>query len=116
MFESVRAGFRAARLLDAEATVVLQPGDQPEVELATLDALVARSLKRPRQAVVPQVGGCGGHPVLIPPEVASVLIDAECPRGLGEYWLLHPELCDRMPVEDPAVLRDVDTPEDLFRR
>jgi molybdenum cofactor cytidylyltransferase len=114
MFESIRAGLRAVLAIDREATVVLQPGDQPEVERATLAALVARSLKRPRQVVLPQVGDRGGHPVLIPAWVASMLVEAECPQGLGAYWLLHPELCDRVAVDDPAAVRDVDTPKDLL--
>jgi molybdenum cofactor cytidylyltransferase len=113
MFESIRAGLRAAQVIDAAATVVLQPGDQPEVAAATLDALVARSLKRPHQAVVPQVGDRGGHPALIPPQIVSLLVSASCPQGLGEYWLRHPELCERMPVDDLTALRDVDTPDDL---
>jgi molybdenum cofactor cytidylyltransferase len=115
MFESIRAGLRAARALDATATVVLQPGDQPEVSASTLDALAARSLKRPRQAVIPQVGERGGHPALIPSGVTSLLIDAECPRGLGEFWLSHPELCVRVPIDDPTVVQDIDTPDDLIR-
>jgi CTP:molybdopterin cytidylyltransferase MocA len=41
MFESVRAGQQAARDIDADATVVLQPGDHPEVARSTLDALAA---------------------------------------------------------------------------
>jgi CTP:molybdopterin cytidylyltransferase MocA len=113
MFESIRAGLRTARSLDAAATVVLQPGDQPEVAVATLDALVARSLKRPRQAMIPQVGERGGHPVLIPPPIAAALIEAECPQGLGDYWLSHPELCVRVPVDDPSAVHDIDTPDDL---
>ena len=31
MFESIRAGLRAALRIDSNATVVLQPGDHPEV-------------------------------------------------------------------------------------
>jgi CTP:molybdopterin cytidylyltransferase MocA len=114
MFESIRAGLRSAWAIDQGATVVLQPGDQPEVAGSTLDALVARSLKRPRQAVIPQVGERGGHPVMIPAQVASILIKAECPYGLGEFWSSHPELCVRMPVDDPSAIRDVDTPKDLL--
>jgi CTP:molybdopterin cytidylyltransferase MocA len=113
MFESIRSGLCAARALDAGATAVLQPGDQPEVERATLEALVDWSRKRPGECVIPQVGGRGGHPVFIPPLVAAVLIDAECPQGLGEYWISHPDLCFRVHVDDGTVLRDIDTPEDL---
>lgn len=113
MFESIRAGLRAATSLDADATVVLQPGDQPEVARDTLAVLVDQSLNRPRQVIVPQWSGRGGHPVLIPNYIAKSLLDADCPQGLGEYWSTHPELCFRVPVDDPSVLRDVDTPQDL---
>jgi CTP:molybdopterin cytidylyltransferase MocA len=113
MFESIRAGLRAAQSLDPTATVVLHPGDQPEVAPSTLITLTDWSLQRPDQAVVPQVGARGGHPVFIPPQIASLLIDADCPHGLGEFWLTHPQLCVRVTVSDRAVLQDIDTPGDL---
>lgn len=116
MFESIRAGLRAAQASDPAATVVLQPGDQPEVARATLEELVAESLKRPGQAVIPQVGERGGHPALITPPVVAILIEAECPHGLGEFWLSHPELCVRVPINDPAAVHDIDTPDDLTGR
>jgi molybdenum cofactor cytidylyltransferase len=113
MFESIRVGLCAALAVDSTATVVLQPGDQPEVERSTLDALTDWALKRPAQAVIPQVGERGGHPVLIPWPIAAILIDTECPTGLGAYWSQHSELSVRVPVNDYAALVDVDTPEDL---
>lgn len=113
MFESIRVGIRAAQATDPNAHIVLQPGDHPEVSPATLDALTDRSLQRPVQAIIPEYGGRGGHPALIPPEIAALLLKADCPTGLGDFWLAHPELCHRVPVEDPNVLRDVDTPNDL---
>jgi CTP:molybdopterin cytidylyltransferase MocA len=65
------------------------------------------------QAIIPQLADRGGHPVLIPPNISQILIDAECPHGLGQFWLDHPELCYRVPVDDPTVVRDIDTPDDL---
>jgi molybdenum cofactor cytidylyltransferase len=114
MFESIRAGLRAAQSLDFSAMIVLQPGDIPEVAPSTLETLSDWSLQRPVQAVVPQVGDRGGHPALIPPQIASILINAECPKGLGDFWLAHPELCVRVPVDDSGVVRDVDIPADLY--
>jgi molybdenum cofactor cytidylyltransferase len=113
MFESIRTGLRVAQFIDASATVVLQPGDHPEVEASTLAALVDSSLKRPVQAVVPEYQGRGGHPVLIPARVVEILAAADCPTGLGDYWLAHPELCVRVPADDPMVIRDIDTDADL---
>lgn len=113
MFDSVRAGLIAAQQLDPIAWIVLHPADHPEVAPATLATLVNWSLKRPVQAVIPEYASSGGHPVLIPPNVARLILESECPAGLGQFWLDHPELCRRIPVDDPSILRDIDTPADL---
>jgi molybdenum cofactor cytidylyltransferase len=113
MFESIRVGLRAVRRLDQKAYVVLQPGDHPEVSAATLKLLKDWSLKRPVRAVIPEYGGRGGHPALIPPDLVAQLAQTECPDGLGQFWLDHPELCERVSVNDAGVVRDIDTPADL---
>ena len=115
MFESIREGLCAACSIDAGATVVLQPGDHPEAQAKTLALLADWSLKRPVQAVIPEYQGRGGHPVFIPSSVVAILIGADCPTGLGDFWLAHPELCARMPVSDATVVRDIDTSADLPR-
>jgi CTP:molybdopterin cytidylyltransferase MocA len=113
MFESIRTGLRAAQQIDATATVVLQPGDHPEVSAATLRELTDNSRTRQMQAIIPQLDDCGGHPVFIPPNISQILIDADCPHGLAQFWLDYPELCYRVSVDDPTVVRDIDTPADL---
>jgi molybdenum cofactor cytidylyltransferase len=113
MFESIRAGLRVALRIDAEAAIVLQPGDHPEVATSTLDVLTNCSLEFPAQTVIPEYAGRGGHPIIIPPNIAALLIEAECPEGLGQFWLDHPELCHRVPIDDPSVVHDIDTPADL---
>ena len=113
MFESIRAGLEAARSIDPNATIVLQPGDHPEVAAATLTTLTDASRQRPVQAIIPEHAGRGGHPVLIPGHIAVILLDTDCPTGLGDFWADHPELCVRLPVDDPFILRDIDTPFDL---
>jgi molybdenum cofactor cytidylyltransferase len=113
MFESIRAGLAAARGIDPGATVVLQPADQPEVAPATRDALLAYSFLRREKAIIPEHRGRGGHPALIPAKVAEILIEAECPAGLGQFWTEHPGLCHRLAVDDASILLDVDTPDDL---
>ena len=109
MFQSICAGLRAAGELDAGATVVLHPGDHPEVAGATLKSIVAVSRSDNRRAVLPEYRGRGGHPVLIPPVVIERVLAAECPDGLREFWRDYPELCTRIDVDDPSVIRDVDT-------
>jgi CTP:molybdopterin cytidylyltransferase MocA len=113
MFESIRAGLKAARRVDPKAAVVLQPGDHPDVSATTLELLKTTAQVRPMRAIIPQLGDRGGHPVIIPADLVAQLTQTECPDGLGQFWLTHPQLCERIPVVDPAVVRDVDTPTDL---
>lgn len=113
MFESIRAGLREALCLDANSTIVLQPGDHPEVAPSTLNTLTSWSLERPGQAIIPQYTCRGGHPVLIPSCICAMLLETDCPRGLGQFWQEHPDLCYRVPIDDVKVVRDIDTPADL---
>lgn len=113
MFESMRAGLAAAAAIDPSAVVVLQPGDHPKVAPDTLVELTNQALLHPLRAIIPTYGGRGGHPVLIPPCVAAVLVHADAPAGLGEFWRTHANLCIRIEVNDPTIVRDVDTPRDL---
>jgi molybdenum cofactor cytidylyltransferase len=113
MYESIRAGLRAALRIDSSAIAVLHPSDHPEVSPPTLQALSDWSLKRPVQAIVPEFKARGGHPVLIPPKICAVLLEADCPNGLGQFWLDHPELCVRVSIDDPTIIRDIDSPADL---
>jgi molybdenum cofactor cytidylyltransferase len=113
MYESIRAGLQAVRSLDEKATVVLLPGDHPRVDRTTLDALVEASRQSETKVVIPQFGRQRGHPILIPPNLVSFLIDTDCPSGLNNLWLRQPELCIRVPVNDAAVVQDIDTPADL---
>jgi CTP:molybdopterin cytidylyltransferase MocA len=113
MFESIRVGLQTAQSLDETATIVLLPGDQPHVDRTTLDTLVEASRRHDTKAVIPQFGREGGHPALIPPNIAQLLIEGDCPRGLGDFWVRQPHLCVRVPVNDSAVVKDIDTPGDL---
>ena len=113
MFESIRAGLAAAAQIDPQATVVLQPGDHPDVAAATLKALIAAAAAHRDCAVMPEFEHHGGHPVLIPPSVVRLVLQAECPGGLRQFWIDHPGLCVRLPVDDSGVIRDINTPEQL---
>ena len=113
MAESICLGLRAAAAIDPLATVVLQPGDHPEVALSTLQALHCSSCERPNLAIIPQYNDRGGHPVLIPITVAKAILAQPHLDSLKQFWADYPEHSSRMPINDPTVLRDVDTPADL---
>ncbi len=114
MFQSVATGLKAAETHFPEKTVLLQLGDHPEVRPATLEKLIAHSADHPRQVIVPEKDDRGGHPVLIPPALIRVLLEA-CPsQGLREVWSQSPDLCFRVVVDDPGITLDIDTPDQLL--
>jgi molybdenum cofactor cytidylyltransferase len=113
MFDSIRLGLHRAREINPAATVVLQPGDHPEVSLATLDALTAAAAAHPQLAILPKYQGRGGHPVMIPPSIVARIVNDGCPNGLAQFWRDHSELCHRLTINDAGIVHDIDTPTDL---
>jgi molybdenum cofactor cytidylyltransferase len=115
MFESIRLGLRAARKLDPAACSLLHPADHPQVSPTTLQALRDAHRQDPHRAIMPVHGDRGGHPVLIPPALVDGILEAEDTGGLRAYWSAHPELCVRIAVDDPGVVRDLDVAADYER-
>lgn len=112
LFSSIRLGMLAARYLDATAAIVVQPADHPNVRLDTLQSLIEAVDANPNVAAMPQYRGRGGHPVIVPPGVAVQIRGYSAKGGLRQFWIDHPELCVRLPVDDPGVAFDIDTQSD----
>ncbi len=113
MYESIRVGLREARRLDPTSSVLFQPGDHPQVKQTTLEAIREASIAHETLAIIPEVNGKGGHPVLIPANLIESLITYCGDGGLRQYWLNNPEICLRIEVDDPQSIYDVDRPEDI---
>ncbi len=109
---SLKAGLAA---LPAEvAGVVVSLGDMPNVTAGVIDRLAQAFADRPEAlAVVPTLLGQRGNPVLLArrlfPEVAKLSGDQGARRlidGAGEA-------VEEVPLDDPAIALDIDTPEAL---
>jgi CTP:molybdopterin cytidylyltransferase MocA len=103
-----------ARGIDGLATgddvVIVTPVDMLPASVATLRALEGAVLDG-AAAAVPTVGGKGGHPVAVRASVLS----AGRGRPLREVLAALGARCSRIEVGDPAVLTDLDAPEDVER-
>lgn len=92
---------------------VVWPVDQPHVRQATLSALVAAFERSRDSVVVPTFGGAGGHPVLLPRAVFPLCLAAARDRStLRDVLRTNADRVVRLPVEDAAVINDIDTPSD----
>ena len=110
MLSSVQTGV-AAVMGKADAFFVVL-GDQPMVRPATLAAMAgAWRDKRPR-VLLPTFDGKHGHPILLSVEGADEILSLPPEATLKSYTSTQSERTLELPIDDPAVLADIDTPAD----
>ncbi|MDQ3812754.1 MAG: nucleotidyltransferase family protein [Armatimonadota bacterium] len=111
MVSSVQTGVRA--LPEGTAAFLLVLGDQPVVQSATLQALLAAWRETDAPIVLPVHSGRRGHPVVFARRCAGEILDLPADATLRSVVARHAAL--EVVVDDAAVLDDVDTPEDYER-
>ena len=111
MASSLRAGVEALGD-DAEAVLVLL-ADQPKVEAALLDRLIAAGETSGRGLVACSHGGAPGAPALFIRRYFEALRGLSGDRGARVLLEAHRDDCSL--VDEPLAVFDVDTPADLDR-
>jgi molybdenum cofactor cytidylyltransferase len=108
---SLKAGFRALPAR-AEAAIVLL-GDMPLVGSGVIDRLVDawRASGRP-SALVPMTDGRRSNPVVLSRSLAPEIMALDGDVGAGPLLRRRGDVAE-YPLDDPALLRDVDTPAAL---
>lgn len=91
---------------------LLIPADHPLVSRSTVDALRAAWKPDGCQILIPTYAGQRGHPTLFSGDLASEV--SRIPSDCGLNWLVkqHSNSIREVPVSDPGVVVDLDTPED----
>ncbi|MPW08534.1 NTP transferase domain-containing protein [Paraburkholderia sp. CNPSo 3155] len=107
MGASLAAGIEASD--DAEGWIVAL-ADMPRIAIPTIEA-VARALDNGARLVAPFYDGQRGHPVGFGSEHRDALLALD--GDTGAKALLKSGALTRIDVDDPGILRDVDTPDDL---
>src|SRR5690606_31404571 len=107
MASSVACGFGA--LVESDAAW-LWPVDHPDVQAATLRALLAA--RGSHDAARPVYRGRGGHPPLVGRSLFARLATCADAPGGARSVLASADIID-VAVDDPGCVRDVDTPRDL---
>ena len=113
MLGSVRCGLRALPENCSAVLVVL--GDQPGITADVCSALVRSFRTGHRGIVVPSCAGKRGHPLLFAARYRDEILNGYDDIGLRGLLQAHPEDIGEVEINSPAILEDVDVPED-FRR
>lgn len=104
-----------AKVKDWDAALVFL-GDMPFVQAETVESLLAEYEFRKHKVapiVIPARHGHRGHPVLFAKEYFDEISALAGDRGAKAVIDAHPDQVFEIEVEDPGVIRDIDTPEDL---
>ena len=113
MLTSVRAGLTAADGSWQAAVIVL--GDQPSITAATINRLLEEHAKNPNSVLVPVFEARRGHPILAPVRFHAEIMNRFDDTGLRGLLRAHPEAVTEVSVDTPAILEDMDYPEDYQR-
>jgi molybdenum cofactor cytidylyltransferase len=113
MLSSVQAGVRA--LPSGTKAFFLALGDQPGVLPSTLNALREAWQSTQAPIVLPTYNGRRGHPLLFTIACVDEILSLPPEATLRDVVQRHRSATVEVPVDDSAVIADVDTPDDYER-
>jgi len=111
MISSVQRGISA--FPPESPAFLLTFADQPRVQPQTISSLVHSFFKTKPPLVLPTHAGKRGHPIVISTALAPEILALRNPETLKTVVQRHLPSALMLPVPDPTVLEDFDTPEDF---
>ncbi|MFZ2488849.1 MAG: nucleotidyltransferase family protein [Anaerolineae bacterium] len=110
MLASIQVGLAAAD--PAAAGVLLALADQPQIELATVQQVLAAFAASAGTAlVIPSYAMRRGHPILLPRRLWPAVLALPAGAALRSVIQHHADEIVYVTVDTPTVLADLDTPE-----
>lgn len=110
MFSSVQAGLR--RLRPDTSSFLICLGDQPGIRGRTLRELIGKFAACGRGIGIPFAQKDQGHPLFVSGKYLNELSMMAPHLTLKHFLSAHSDDIARLPIEDAAVLRDIDTRAD----
>jgi len=113
MLSSVQLGFEAIAR-DATAAIIIL-GDQPTIPGSVIDSIINAYYSSGKGIIIPIYQKRRGHPVLIDYKYRNEVAALDPALGLRSLVHGHPGDVEEVIVESPAILKDIDFPEDYVR-
>ncbi|HYY54850.1 MAG TPA: nucleotidyltransferase family protein [Candidatus Dormibacteraeota bacterium] len=112
MLSSIQAGLATVDWADAYLVI---PGDMPFVRASTVGEIVERQACTSGGIVSPRYRGKRGHPVALPSRLRGEVLAEDVAHTLHDVIRRHLAEREDLEVDDPGVIRDVDTMDDIRR-
>lgn len=113
MLSSVRCGLQAVPPQCDKVLVVL--GDQPEITSELVNQMIQSSSTSDKGILVPVYCGKRGHPILFSTLYRDEVLTSFDNTGLRGLLQSHPDDIFELTVSTPAILSDIDSPDDYRR-
>jgi len=110
MLSSVKCGI--SNLPQGFRAAMIMLGDQPMIGSYVIDAIIKAYNQSGKGLVVPVCGNKRGHPLLTGNKYRKEIVDLDGPEGLKELLKRHPDDLFETEINDPSILRDIDTFEE----
>jgi molybdenum cofactor cytidylyltransferase len=95
--------------------LLLTPGDIPGLGRDVVAGVIAAWRESPDRIVVPWHEGRRGHPLLLPWRLARQIPHLPAGVGVNDLLTKRSRLIFHIPIDDPDLFEDLDTPEDYRR-
>lgn len=113
MLSSFQVGLQSTAAESQAALLAL--GDQPQMELAVVRAVVQVYTESWPRILIPSYQMRRGHPGVVGRELWGEVLSLEPPTTLRQFFNAHASEIKYMEVETETVIQDLDTPEDYER-
>lgn len=115
MLSSIKAGW--AQLAPDTDGVLIALVDQPMITAAIINQVIDAFNEGKKPIVIPTYQGKPGHPIMLSTEFEEELMQLPDDEPLGLKALIdrHRDEVLEVPVTSPAILEDIDRPEDYER-
>lgn len=113
---SLRGALRALQPVQPTA-VLVWPVDLPHVRVTTIERILETHRRAKASIVVPALGNRRGHPIVWGSSLFQELLESPAATREGARAVLreHRREIVSVPVDDPAVIDEINTPEDYER-
>lgn len=100
----------AVKAMPAKSALLLWPVDHPLADITTLKAIVEAHQRNPEAIIVPSYDKRRGHPSVFPGWCRQLFFEIELEGGARMILRRHPDRIVHVEVNDPWVLRNINTP------
>lgn len=117
-FSSLQLGLQEVLNNGRDAAVITlmdRPPAKPETVALLQREFRTRSETQDIWAIVPEFNGTHGHPIIIGREMITIILDAPPTSNARDVMHAHQSHVAYVPVGDPFVAMNIDTPEDYER-